>query len=171
MLLAGGGSGAEVLGALYRRHYRMIAAYLYRRTGNVHVAEDLAAETFFAALRSVGRVRASTVPARFWLLRIATNAANRWARDAGRRARRERESRPAGSAGAPGRGEDHEVVREAVLRLPERFGSVIALHYFAALSVQEVAVVLGCREGTVKSRLWRGREMVRRGIEQIGGAG
>lgn len=162
---------------LYRDHYTLIAAYLYRRTASVHVAEDLAAETFLSALRSMHRPRATGVLPHFWLLRIATNAASRWARDERRRLRRERSrgiARPdsdgaiSGAANSGASTPSHTVVKAAVCRLPDCFQSVVALHYFAGLSVAEVALVLECREGTVKSRLSRGRDMLKTLLEQQG---
>ena len=70
----------EAFSVLYRRHYSMLAAHVYRRTGNVHATEDLVADVFLTALRTLPRYRYRGIPVRFWLLRIATNAVNRWAR-------------------------------------------------------------------------------------------
>ncbi|MCC6428659.1 MAG: RNA polymerase sigma factor [Phycisphaerales bacterium] len=162
---------------IYRRHYRMIASYLYRRTGDPHLAEDLAAETFLAAFRTVDRLRKLAVPARFWLLRIATNASHRWMRGTRRRIAREQareqaqpQARTPPEASRSDSTDSHQPVRSAVARLPRRFQAVIALHYFAGLAVQEVALVLECSEGTVKSRLSRGRDRLRRDLESTGGA-
>ena len=47
---------------------------------------------------------------------------------------------------------------EALRRLPEAQREVVALHYLADLPVVEIADLLGVAEGTVKSRLMRGRE-------------
>src|ERR1043166_2936696 len=47
----------EAFALLYRRHYAMIAGSPYRRTGDTHVTEDLAAEVFLAALRCLPRYR------------------------------------------------------------------------------------------------------------------
>src|ERR1043166_9025189 len=70
----------EAFALLYRRHYAMIASYLYRRTGDTHVTEDLAAEVFLAALRCLPRYRHRGLPIQAWLYRIACNTANRWSR-------------------------------------------------------------------------------------------
>lgn len=159
------------LADLYRRHYRMIAAYLYRRTADTHVSEDLAAEVFLAAFGSIERIHGQDVPARFWLLRLATNIASRHFRDRDRRARRERSrTQPAVQRPPDGWSEEQLRVRAALGGLPRRFQSAISLYYFAGLAVQEVAAVLECREGTVKSRLARGRVLLRRELERTGGA-
>jgi RNA polymerase sigma-70 factor (ECF subfamily) len=150
---------------LYREHYGAIGSYLFRRTGDAHATEDLLGDTFLAALRAMPRFAHRGVPFRQWLLRIATRAANRWARVEGRRPRRldgeaalegvaagERDA----AAGAE-RTDERAWVQRCLLAIPARFQAAIALHYVEGLSVEEVARTLGCRPGTVKSRLSRGR--------------
>jgi RNA polymerase sigma-70 factor (sigma-E family) len=51
---------------------------------------------------------------------------------------------------------------DAICRLPFRQRSVLILRFYEDLSVEEIARVLGCRPGTVKSRLHRGLEQLRR---------
>jgi RNA polymerase sigma-70 factor (ECF subfamily) len=51
--------------------------------------------------------------------------------------------------------------RRALLALPPKYQSVLALHYLEGMSVEEVALAVGCRMGTVKSRLSRGRQALR----------
>ena len=89
----------QAFAELYRMHYSAVGRYLFRRTGDAHATEDLLSEVFLAALRGIGGFRSRGIPFRYWLLRIATNAANREA------ARRGPELRPlesaAGAAAAP----------------------------------------------------------------------
>jgi RNA polymerase sigma factor (sigma-70 family) len=49
----------------------------------------------------------------------------------------------------------------ALCRLPFRHRSVVILRFYEDLSIEEIAQVLGCRLGTVKSRLHRGLEKLR----------
>ena len=149
----------EAFGVLYRRHYRPVVGYLYRRVGDEHTAEDLAAEVFLSAMRALPRYRVTGVPFRAWLLRIATNAANRWAkRERSRSVRHarvvKRDAEPAGAPHDPA----HSGALDALLALSVRHQEVLTLHHVEGLSVDEVSAVLGCRPGTVKSRLSRGRE-------------
>lgn len=152
---------------LYRAHYAGVVGYLYRRTGDTHVAEDLAAETFLAAFRAIRRYQSKGVPLRIWLLRIATNQANRWARNRGRLKLRPAEGEvleiPAPAA-APEPG--LEDAQRALLNLAPEHQDVISLHYIEGLSLEEVAAVVGCKVGTVKSRLFRGRVAMRRELER-----
>ena len=45
--------------------------------------------------------------------------------------------------------------------LPQIYRTALHLYYFEGLSVAEIAQATGCREGTVKSRLSRGRELLK----------
>lgn len=156
----------EAFAILYRHHYRAVAGCLFRRTGDAHLAEDLAAETFISAYRAIRRYQLSAAPFRHWLLRIATNAASRSARRATRSdwiARARAAIRPTFDP-PPGQTEgqaDAERLHQVLRRLPAAQQSAISLHYFEGLSVEEAAAVLGCSVGTVKSRLSRARAALR----------
>ncbi len=155
----------KAFATLYRRHYRGLANYVYRRTADMHAAEDIVSDVFLTALRALPRYRYRGVPVRFWLLRIATNAVNHWAR----RQRRHRAAPLEAEdlvADGPGQsptvgGVDRERARHALLSLPPKYQAVLSLRYFEGLTVREVAAVIGCRVGTVKSRLARAREALR----------
>ncbi len=155
--------------ALYHRNYSAIGAYLYRRTGDVSATEDLLADTFLRALKGIPRFHSRGIEFRHWLYRIATNVANGWS--AARRRRRETTLDSRAERGAlapdPWKRAERDAVRRAVARLPKRFQSVIALHHLAGLPLAEVAVVLRCRLGTVKSRLFRGRALLRRLLQAL----
>ncbi len=157
----------RALAALYREHYAPIAGYVYRRVGDVHVAEDLVAEVFLTVVRSLRRYRYRGVPFRAWLYRIATNTVNRWASRRRRRAAQQATERAVAATQTDGAGEaDVGFVRLAMLSLPLRYQSVLALHYLEELSVEQVASAIGCRVGTVKSRLSRARQALRDRLEQ-----
>jgi RNA polymerase sigma-70 factor (ECF subfamily) len=154
-LIARAQEDPKAFAVIYRLHYGAIGSYLYRRVGDRHATEDLVAETFLVALREIPRFEWRGIPVLHWLYRIATHAANRWAR------RRRfldlaRVREPAASDAA-----DHAWVHHALRRLPVRFQEVLALHYFAELPVENVARILGVAAGTVKSRLARARDALR----------
>ncbi|MBK7404978.1 MAG: RNA polymerase sigma factor [Phycisphaerales bacterium] len=150
-------------GHLYQAHYRAVAGCIYRRVGDVHVAEDLAADVFIAAFRGLHRYRDRGTPFRYWLLRIATNRVHRWARSQRRVAATERAAVPADPA--PRGAAEAEEVRAAVARLTPRHQAVVSLHYFEQMSIEQVAKVLACSPGTVKSRLARARAALRPHLE------
>lgn len=159
---------AGAFAVLYRLHYLAVVGYLFRRTGDAHAAEDLAADTFLAAMRALPRYQVTEVPLRMWLLRIATNSANRWARQ---RRRMNLVRVVPGAASALVTAADHrraatEEAQAALLTLSPLHQTVLSLHYLESLSLEEVAAVLGCRTGTVKSRLARGRAAMKAELER-----
>ena len=149
--------------AVYRQHCGMLLDHVYRRTGDMHATEDLVADAFLIAIRSLPRYRYRGVPLRFWLLRIATNVVNRWARRRRQRIRVETQAIPRADSpvsttvGAI----DNEHVQHALLSLAPKYQAVLALYHLEGLSVKETAAVIGCREGTVRSRLSRARDALR----------
>jgi RNA polymerase sigma factor (sigma-70 family) len=136
--------------------------------GNAADAEEAAQDGFVKAYRALWRFRTGA-PFKPWLLRIVTNEARNRRRAAGRRealALRASGEAVSGDAapspesallGAERRGE----LLSAVNRLEEHHRRAIAYRYFLDLSEEETAAVLGCRPGTVKSRLARALERLR----------
>lgn len=154
----------EAFALLYRRHYAAIARYLYRRTGNQHATEDLVADVFLALLRTLPRFRYGGVPLRSWLYRVATNAANQWTK---RRRSRAPEALNNEPQAPPDADPDPELehVQNALLSLSTDHQAVLALHYFEQLGVEQIAEILDCRTGTVKSRLARARDTLREALQ------
>lgn len=155
----------DAFAELYRRHCEMLLRHVYRRTGDVHVTEDVVADVFLTALKTLPCYRCQGVPVRFWLLRIATNAVNRWARRQRRHAaallRLEHLEAVAASPRSPDEAWNEQHAERALLSLPPKYQAVLSLHYFEQLAIKDVAAVIGCRVGTVKSRLARGRDLLR----------
>jgi len=157
----------QAFGLLYEAHYARILNYVYRRTLDVSVAEELTSNTFFNALRALPKYR-HRVPFRAWLYRIATNEVRmRWRRLKRRPALEAQLERIHFSDAA----EPPDVVREklqsyarlheCLARLPEKYQAVIALRYLEELPIAEVAQVMDKREGTVKSLIHRGLKRLR----------
>ena len=148
---------------VYLANYRAVAGAIYRRTGDPNLTEDLTADVFLAAFKSFHRYRPTEVPVRVWLLRIATNRVNRWARRRGGLAailRRLARIRPAEDS--PPATREYPTALSALLSLPPDHQSVLSLHHLEGLAVEEVSLVLEIPVGTVKSRLARARDSLRR---------
>jgi RNA polymerase sigma factor (sigma-70 family) len=139
----------------------------YLVAGNAADAEEAAQDGFVKAYRALWRFRPGA-PFRPWLLQIVANEARNRRRSAGRReALRLRagadvsgDAAPSPEAavlGAERRGE----LLEAINRLPEPGRLAIACRYLLDLSEAETAAALGCRLGTVKSRVSRALEQLR----------
>ena len=57
--------------------------------------------------------------------------------------------------------EEHNHIRKMINRMDEKYRTVIVLYYFNEFSVEEIADILDCREGTVKSRLFKARKILK----------
>lgn len=139
---------------LYGSHAPTVLGALILHTGDRDVAEELAQETFVRACTHWKQVKRANRPDA-WLLRVAFNLANSYyRRKAAERRARQRldatflEEQVEEVATAVG-------VRQALMRLPTRERTAVLLRYFADLRVREIADVMDCPEGTVKTLLHR----------------
>jgi RNA polymerase sigma factor (sigma-70 family) len=140
----------------------------YVLAGNVEDAQEAAQDGFVKAYRALGRFRRGA-PFRPWLLQIVANEARNRRRSAGRReALVLRAMASAGSEDAAPSPEGallstqrREELLAAVNRLRDEDREAIACRYFLELSEEETAAALGCKRGTVKSRLSRALERLR----------
>jgi len=145
------GDGAA-LAELCGRWQQPLVRLLARQTGGRDV-DDLYQETWLRVVRAAGRFSRGR-PFRPWLFQIAINCCRDWAR-------RRRVDPLAHMAEAPGEPADHGSARvDAMLdaerllaTLPDAQRDVVILRYYHDLPEGEVAEILGCPPGTVKSRL------------------
>ena len=157
---------------LVEMHEAIAFRVAYVVTGSAAEAEDAAQEALVKAWRAIGRFR-SGEPLRPWLLKIVANEARNRRRAAQRRGtlalRVAEEGRQGGAAPSPEAtlldSERRRELLDAVASLAEPDREVIACRYFLELSERETAAVLGVRRGTVKSRLARALERLRRRME------
>jgi RNA polymerase sigma factor (sigma-70 family) len=150
--------------AAFARLYPKARRVAYRVLGDVCAAEDAAAEAMARAYAHWERVEALPwVDA--WVLRVTANLAL----DAARR------RRPALDPPAVVESEDAIATRLAMVaalnRLPRRQREVVALHYLAGLTDDEVAGALGIATGTVKVHVNRGLAALRRSLREDDGGG
>ena len=160
-----------------------IYGLLYRLTENSEEARDLTQETFLRAFQNIASFRGEA-DLRTWIYRIAINQArNRWRW--WRRRRRDATvslDAPSGPFGqpltatlkaAPGNDpekqtlahEREKVLREALGTLGRSYRETVILRDIEGFSYEEIATTLEISVGTVKSRLSRGREELRRKLE------
>jgi RNA polymerase sigma-70 factor (ECF subfamily) len=163
-LVARAATDREAFAALYRRHYPAIARYVRRRVGDEGLAADLVAETFLTALEHLPRYRDRGLPFRAWLYRLATSRVHRWLRrrPPARVLPLDEQEPP---SAPPAERAPVELARAALLTLAPRYQAALTLFHLEGLSVEETAAALGCRPGTVKARLSRGRAQLRRKLE------
>ena len=159
---------------LVERHQQVAFRVAWLVTRSTPDAEEAAQDGLVKAYRSLGRFREGA-PFRPWLLAIVGNEARNRRVAAGRRERlalRVGEARQvavarAAEAEALAAGEREELLA-AVARLSERDRLVIGARFFLELNEAETAAALGVRKGTVKSRLSRALERLRKEIEADG---
>ena len=156
----------QAFGVFVERETRAVYRACLRILGRPHDAEDVTQESFVAAYRAIGSYRGDG-PLRGWLLRIATRQAFR--RLAQRRPTSAMDTVPepylADSRTDPTRiavaSELRGELREAVEALTEPYREVVALRFFAELSLAEIADATGRPINTVKTHLRRGLERLR----------
>lgn len=163
------GGDVSAYEALVRRYQEVAFRTAYVITGDAAEAEDAAQEALLKAYRALPRFRRDA-PFRPWLLKIVANEARNHRQSTGRRANlalRAAEDRPWGDA-APSpeaaflKKEQRAALLGALNDLRQYDQLVIAYRYFFALSEHEMAAALGCPRGTVKSRLSRALDRLRR---------
>jgi RNA polymerase sigma-70 factor, ECF subfamily len=152
----------------------------YRMLGNRHEAEDIAQEAF---IRAFINIHSFNIDLKFstWLFRIATNLC----------IDRIRKKKPdyyldAEVAGTDGLNmysqipsktdmpekeieslELEETIQREILKLPEKYRTVIVLKYIEELSLIEISKILNLPIGTVKTRIHRGREALRKQLRHV----
>ncbi len=152
---------------LMRRHYKGVVNYIYRFTNDKGNSEDLAQEVFLRVYRSVKRYKPQ---AKFstWLYKIATNLCITHVRS-GNRGQNVSLDEMQENTGDLGdftsedpsdftfRREIGNTIFEALKSLPKRERVAIILCKYEDLPYEEVAEVIGCTIGAVKTYVHRGR--------------
>jgi RNA polymerase sigma-70 factor (ECF subfamily) len=159
----------EAYGDLVRTYQRLAGRVAFVVSGSAADADDAVQEAFVKAYQALGRFR-SGAAFRPWLMRIVANEAINRRRTARRQialAARSAEGRSVEDAvpspeGAALARETQRELLVAVNRLRPEDRLVIAYRYWFELSETEMAEAMGCRPGTVKSRLSRALERLRR---------
>lgn len=137
-------------------------------------AADVLQDVFLKVFRKIGQFQGDS-SLKTWIYRIAVHEASNHRRGWLRRFRREPVSLDEGREEPPTpqsredtpyqaleKAERQALVRRALASLAPPYRTVVVLREIEGLSYEEVAQVLGVAEGTVKSRLLRGRELLKR---------
>lgn len=159
---------------LVREHQEVAFRTAFLITASTAEAEDAAQDAFVKAHAALGRFRRGK-PLRPWLLTIVANEARNRRASAGRRrqllrraatehGRGGRDAEPSAPEAAVLSAERHAALVAALEMLSTPDRHVIACRHLLDLSERETAVVLGCRPGTVKSRLSRALARLRAAV-------
>jgi RNA polymerase sigma-70 factor (ECF subfamily) len=150
--------------AVARSHGRFLYNVAYRLTGNDDDAYDLVQEALLRVRKGLETYQPGSMEA--WLSRIVTNV---FLDEVRRKRRRPVEFLPEDSErllpAAPGADEATENlsddVQAALRRLPEEFRTAVVLCDVVGLSYEEIAEATSIPVGTVRSRIHRGRRLLR----------
>jgi RNA polymerase sigma-70 factor (ECF subfamily) len=169
--------------ALVRAYERRVFALLLRMIGNRAEAEDLAQEVFVQVFKAIGTFRGESKLST-WLYRIAINLCKNRSkylrvRHAGEQDPIEdlQDRVPLGAARGSNvaqierpdemiEGKQVErIVQQAILQLEPTFRECLVLRDVEDLSYEEIGAITGLPEGTVKSRIHRGRAQLKELVE------
>lgn len=154
--------------AAFERIYNLLVddlySYIRGQTRNETVAEDLVANVFLKAWRSAKGYRPSSHTFRRWIFTIARNEVRDYWRasqrtlpmvefDISDERQPEPESDPA---------EVRRLVQQALATLTEEQRQVVVLRYFSNKSHEDIATILGKREGAVRAQLMRALRQMRK---------
>jgi RNA polymerase sigma-70 factor (sigma-E family) len=160
-------SDGDKLEVLYLRHGPEALRLAYLLTGDRELSEDLAQEAFVRVARRLSGLR-NAESFRWYLRRTVVNLVNSHLRR--RRIERAHLKRLVNSAAAAGVSTPDMVtkhaVRDAIAQLPARQRAVVVLRYYEDLTDQQIASVLGCPVGSVKSSLHRAAAILRHHLGQ-----
>jgi RNA polymerase sigma-70 factor (ECF subfamily) len=161
---------------LIDRYQQPVYGMVYRLLGNQTDSSDVVQEVFVKVFRGVGSFREKS-SLRTWIYRIAVNEAHNHRRWFSRHTRWEvamtdeqQENRLLDSTADPGpspferaaSNETRLLIEEALDRINPVFRTAVVLRDIEDLSYEEISEILQISMGTVKSRILRGREALRR---------
>ena len=164
---------------LVLKYQGRIATLVARFVSDAAEVEDVTQEAFIKAFRALPKFRGDSA-FYTWLYRIASNAAKNYLVARGRRpattadvqdaeyfeegdALREIETPENAYFG----GELAQAVQAALEGLPEELRAALSLREFDGLSYEEIADVMGCPVGTVRSRIFRAREAIDNNLKPL----
>jgi RNA polymerase sigma-70 factor (ECF subfamily) len=167
----------DAFAKLYDQYYPKIFGYVLRRSANREAAQDITSETFLKALGKLWQFRWRNVSFSSWLYKIASNEINQYFRKAEYKksisleelheqgfellSPHDPESELIEAQEKLKQHQDFLEIQKKITKLPAKYQEVIALRFFEKKQINEIAEILGKREGTIKSLLHRAVEKLR----------
>jgi RNA polymerase sigma-70 factor (ECF subfamily) len=166
LIAAAVAGNGEAFGTLVERYERAVYHLAYRTLRDVEEAKDATQDAFMKAYRALNTFRPG---AKFstWIFTIVYHACcdrlarrKRWS-DAELPDRADPSAGPEALAEA---GDDARRLRAAIEALPEKYRTVITLFHLQGKQYDEIATVLDLPMGTVKTHLFRAKELLRKAL-------
>lgn len=166
----------EIFSQLYEQYYPQIFGYILKRVANLEVAQDITSETFFKALKKLWQFRWRNISFSAWLYRIANNEiANYYRKNKHKPVSLEEIPEPLAVHNPETeileaekelkKHQDFLMLQKEILKLPIKYQEVITLRFFEKKKINEIAEILGKKEGTIKSLLHRGLKKLKELME------
>jgi RNA polymerase sigma-70 factor, ECF subfamily len=148
--------------------YRLIFTYVKKN----EIAEDLVQEVFIKCYKNIDDFKGNS-SVKTWIISIAINQCKDYLRSAYSRYIYLSDKISSFAKGNTKTPEDlvlenneKDLLTKEILNLPIKYREVIYLYYFQELKIREIADVLGVNENTMKSRLSRAKELVKKNIQE-----
>ena len=162
------GAVVEQLMNLYVEKVYLLAYSFVKDRG---LAEDISQEVFFKCYKHLEHFKRES-SLKTWIYRITVNTSMDFLRKNGSKPLffengfldNFRKSESTESAFL--RADQNEQLLQTVLSLPIKYREVILLHYFLDIQVTEISTTLNINPNTVKTRMKRGRDMLRKRLEK-----
>ena len=154
------------------QHYTDVYRFAYRLLGRSVAAEDIVQETFLRAARNHAK-HLEGEPARRWLFVVARNLCVSHLRHAARHPEVPLDAGPETRSQRPNPAEIVDAseragfVKDAVAQLSPAMREVVVLREYEGMDYAQIADIVGCSLGTVKSRLARARGQLRVRLEPM----
>ena len=166
----------DAFSVLVRKYQKQVHALAWRKIGDFHIAEEITQDTFLKAYK---RLTTLKEPQRFvgWLYVIAANRCSSWLRKKRlqtqslehlEQADKEQLEKTAYAVFVAEENErisgqaQRDIVKKLLAKLGESERTVMTLHYFGEMSCTEIGAFLGVSANTVKSRLRRAQQRLKK---------
>lgn len=154
---------------LVKRWSNKLLHHIYRHIGKMDPCDDLLQDTWQEIIQGLLNLKD---PSKFqvWAYTIASRQAYKWIRNKQKERAHYQEINEVKNAlyqEEPGNQDSIQLVRKVIQQLPENQYLILKMYYSDGMSVNEIAKVMEVPKGTVKSRLFHSREMLKRKIKQF----
>lgn len=156
----------EFFEELFKQMYNKAYGAAYNICGSKSIAEDIVQEGFIICYRSLKNLKSSEA-FNTWFYRIIVRLSWRMVKRQKVNGSIEEFNKSLVSADITNVICSNLVIRQKINNLPLKLKTVLILFYFNDLTISEISKVLGCFEGTVKSRLYKARKILQKELASL----
>lgn len=151
---------------IYDRYFDGIFEFIYRRTDDEELADDLCSQTFFRALENLKKYEFRGLPFSAWLYKIATNEVNKHFNKTKRNrvfSLEEERVKELMEVNEDGFSQEQiDLLKNTLNELPTSTVEILELRFFEGRSFKEIAYILNIGESGAKMRLYRAVEKLKK---------